>query len=366
MTRIIIIGTFALTWGCQMETKEPEFNRSAEAIEVVLSKPVIDSSQSAQEITVGGRMESFRITQLSSRVMGQVKTLNVREGMPVKKGQTLVRIESSDLMAQKMRLLANLDEAKAALNHASINYRRFNNLFEQSSATSFELEQAQLQHDISKSRVQQVEYSLSQLEVLIKEANVVSPMDGIVTGVVTEVGMMANPGMPLLTLETTGQLVLKVLIPESEIQFIDLKQKVGIEIPASGKKFDSRIIGFNPSAQASGSQYEFEIEIPNSVDESKSFKPGMYAHATFKIEHKPTEKLKPSAFFTVPKTAMVERGQLIGIYTVSSESKAVLRWIRTGKDMGDRVEVLSGLKPSEPYVLEADSRLFNGALVTVK
>jgi len=62
---------------------------------------------------------------------------------------------------------------------------------------------------------------------------------------------------------------------------------------------------------------------------------------------------------TVPEAALVERGQLTGLYAVR-DGRALLRWVRTGPRRGDRVEVLSGLRPGETYVTDATPRIADG------
>ena len=69
---------------------------------------------------------------------------------------------------------------------------------------------------------------------------------------------------------------------------------------------------------------------------------------------------------TVPKSALVENGQLTGIYTVSTANTAMLRWVKTGKTLGDQVEILSGLNSKGPYIVSANGKLFNGAKVSLK
>ncbi len=69
---------------------------------------------------------------------------------------------------------------------------------------------------------------------------------------------------------------------------------------------------------------------------------------------------------TVPESALVRRGQLTGIFTVSNADELVLRWIRTGKSEGGEVEVLAGLSAGETYVVSADPRLKEGRKVTVR
>ncbi len=68
----------------------------------------------------------------------------------------------------------------------------------------------------------------------------------------------------------------------------------------------------------------------------------------------------------IPKSALVENGQLTGVYVVSSQNTAVLRWLKIGKTFGDNVEVLSGLNSKEPYIISANGKLYNGAKIQIK
>lgn len=362
----LLWSIMTLSTGCHSGKETNDSSATVAPVEVRLSKLHSDSSLSSNELSVGGRLEAFQSTQLSSRVMGLVTSLHVREGKPVKKGQTLVRIQSTDLQAQRARLNANLSEAQAAYQNAEVNYQRFKALFEQSSATSFELDQAKMNFDMAKSRVLQVKHGIEQVDLLIREADVVAPFDGHVTSLHTEVGMMANPGMPLLSVETTQRLLLKVMVPESEIQYIDSKQPVQVSFPQKGDQWQTRILTIHPSNASTGSQYAVDLEVPTSLAKERTWKPGMYANATFIKRLPASVKTNPTHLMSIPKSALVTKGQLHGIYTVSSEQTAILRWIRIGKDLGDRVEVLSGLQEGEQYVVESDGKLFNGAGVLVK
>jgi hypothetical protein len=68
----------------------------------------------------------------------------------------------------------------------------------------------------------------------------------------------------------------------------------------------------------------------------------------------------------VPKEALITRGQLTGIYTVSQQNTAVLRWLRVGNTIGDNVEILSGLKEGETYIMSSQEKLYNGATLTIQ
>jgi hypothetical protein len=68
----------------------------------------------------------------------------------------------------------------------------------------------------------------------------------------------------------------------------------------------------------------------------------------------------------VLQSALVKQGQLTGVYTIGNGNVAILRWLRIGKTFGNEVEVLSGLSANEQYIISADGKLYNGALVSIQ
>jgi len=67
----------------------------------------------------------------------------------------------------------------------------------------------------------------------------------------------------------------------------------------------------------------------------------------------------------VPLSAIINRDELTGIYTVSANNTAMLRWVRLGKTYGDKVEVIAGLSKDEKFIGSSGSKLYNGAPVVV-
>ena len=116
------------------------------------------------------------------------------------------------------------------------------------------------------------------------------------------------------------------------------------------------------SAANTGGQYMVKIAMPNS----KNLLPGMYVNVQFPFKRSGSVNADFQEGVSVPQSAIVEKGQLKGIYTVSSSNTAVLRWVKTGKTIGDEVEILSGLDAKEPYIVSAQGKLYNGAKVSVK
>lgn len=357
---------FLFLVSCQTKTSEPTISTNQDIIEVQLAKPGTDTIGRTTDLVVNGKLESYKSSNISSRIMGNVTKLLVREGQAVKQGQLLLQIQSSDLLTQKAKLEESMIEAQVNLILAQKNYSRFKTLHEQASATDFELEQSQLNLEAAKSRVGQLNQSIAQIRISIAESQVKSPFDGTVTAIYAEIGTLANPGMPLLVIETSHSLVLKALVPESEIQHIDKTQEVVIQLQHNGDVCTGRIQQINPSSQMSGSQFEVEIN-PDAVKvKSFGWKAGMFATAKIKRQKITDNKEINQNELTIPKQALIEKGQLYGVFTVSDDQIAILRWVRVGKDYGDRIEIISGLHKNESFITEADSRLYNGARVQVK
>src|SRR5690606_21050668 len=107
-----------------------------------------------------------------------------------------------------------------------------------------------------------------------------------------------------------------------------------------------------------GGQYLVKIAL---AETDANILSGMYATVQF-----PVEKSIDISLVLVPEGALVKRGQLTGIYTVSQANTAILRWVRVGRSYGDKVEVLSGLAADENYIIDAEGKLYNGAKLTIK
>ncbi len=106
----------------------------------------------------------------------------------------------------------------------------------------------------------------------------------------------------------------------------------------------------------SGGQYLVKIELPGSgLDNLFS---GMYVSAVFPVSGQGSKKI------LIDKSAILTKGELDGIYTVSESGTAILRWLKLGQEIGEQVEVLSGISEGEEYIVSAEGKLYNGVNIT--
>ena len=92
----------------------------------------------------------------------------------------------------------------------------------------------------------------------------------------------------------------------------------------------------------------------------------MYVNVTIPLNSKAATAKNSSGAIMIPASSIIFKDQLTGIYAVSKNHTALLRWVRLGKTTSNDVEVLSGLAADEPFVLSSEGKLFNGASITEK
>lgn len=329
-------------------------------------KPVVVTLSTVSEVNqsvilASGFVEAAQTANISTRVMGRITKIFVKTGDKVNKGQLLASVWDEDIKAKRAQTDAMLAEAEDAYTASKKDYDRYNNLFKQQSATAKELDNETLQYNSAKARVAAARQMRSEVNANLSYFSLTAPFSGVVTQKMAEVGSIANPGMPVLTIEQDGILQVSASVAESDISHIHSEDVAKIQIKSTGKLFDGKIIHINPSSQFTGGQYIVKISIPAAA--KKDIFPGMYAGISILV--KDNRQVKNDAVL-VPTSAIVNRDELTGIYTVGVNHTALLRWIRLGLNYGDKVEVISGLSKNEKFICSSESKLYNGAPVVVK
>lgn len=309
-------------------------------------------------LTASGKIEAANSASLSTRMMGFVDKVHVNVGDEVSKGQLLVSINNSDLSAKQAQTTAGITEAQAAFNNSEKDYKRFQNLFADKSASQKELDDQFARYEMAKARLEGAKQMRNEVQSQFAYVNLRAPFSGVVTSKFIEAGDMANPGIPLISVEGPGNFEVTASVPESEISKIKSGTEVEILIKSLNQKLPGTVTEVSTSARNTGGQYLVKVVLDKT---DATILSGMYATVQFPIERK-----TDGTIILVPKTALVKRGQLMGVYTVSQSNTAILRWLRLGRYFGDKVEVLSGLTADEEYITSAEGKLYNGAKLTIK
>ncbi|MGV9004024.1 efflux RND transporter periplasmic adaptor subunit [Flavobacterium sp.] len=355
----ITLSTF-LFISCGKDKKETVNNDPAIAVKV----RGVAADTSGEFVTASGKIEAENSATLSTRMMGYVTKVNVKVGQKVSAGQLLVSINNSDLQAKKAQVDASILQATAGFNNTKKDFERFTALFNQQSASQKELDDMTSRYEMAKAGLEGAKQMRNEVMAQFSYSNITAPFSGEVTGTYIKEGDMANPGMPLVSVEDASQLQVTAMVSESSITSITNGMDVKVLIKSTNQTLTGKVIEVSGSAKNTGGQYLIKINL-NKTD--KKILSGMFVNVQFPIANKPeTEKTVESTKVMVPESALVRQGQLTGIYTIGSGNVAILRWLRIGKTFGNQVEVLSGLSNDEQYIVSAEGKLYNGAKVSIQ
>lgn len=343
---------------------DKESNREeGSTIPPIIVNASLPSTSDNESLNISGKVEAAHTATISTRLMGFITKINVKVGDKVHEGQQLVTISSQDIHAKKAQATAMLSGAEAALKNAQKDYERYSNLLKRGSATAKEMENISLQYSSAKSQVEAARQMVKEADAMLQYSNLTAPFSGVITQKLSDVGNMANPGIPILALEQNGNYQVKASIPEIYISKVKEGDVVNMDIKSTGKLLQGKISELSQSSEATGGQYLAKIAIPES--EYKGLYAGMYVNVSIPVKNN-EKNAEQNEMILVPEESIIHKDQLTGIYTISHDNKALLRWVRLGKTYGDKVEVISGLDKNEQFITHADGKLFNGSPVKIQ
>jgi multidrug efflux system membrane fusion protein len=341
-----------------------------------------------------GTVRAKTSTVLSSKIMGTVISLRVREGDRVNAGQVLIEIDNREAAAQLQKAQAGLRQAEqsvaeadqagnAALSAkaaaeankrlAAATLARYQTLLDRKSVSPQEFDEVKAKASVAEAEADRAEKMLEMLTAKKRQAHaqidqakadiasaqifagygrVVTTTSGIVTAKQIEVGATASPGVPLLIIEDSSRYRLEAVVEESQIGKVKLKDRARVKIDAiGGEEIEGTVAEILPAADPMSRSYTVKID----VSAQSQLRSGLYGTASFVRGQRQT--------IAIPSKAVTQRGQLTGVFVVDDSGIARLRLIKTGKDFGDRVEVLSGLNESERIAVDGIAKLNDGVKV---
>jgi RND family efflux transporter MFP subunit len=304
------------------------------------------------EYTTVGSVVSDQRIDVTTRLSGYIRAVLVQEGDRVRRGQVLVRLDTSDVEASIRQAQAGVTAAEAAFHDAEVDRGHFQQLFEHGTISDNEFRKVVLKDEAAHETLKQARAALDMACTQREYAAIKSPVDGMVVTRSKLVGDLAVPGVPILTLESEHGLLFEAFVDvgvdKESLAAFAVGKPVEVRIDGLSAPLKGTVSRFVPSADPATRSYQMKIALP----ERAGLTPGMFGRAAFQIGE--------SKLPVVPRQALVERGGLYGVFVVDGEGNAYFRWLRTGREWPDRVEVTAGLQSGERLVMVPDSALRDG------
>lgn len=295
-----------------------------------------------------GAVEAVRQSVISSQVPGAITQLPVKAGDRVTQGQVLARVDERAADQQAAAQSAQAAAADAQLQAAQREFERSQRLFERRYISQAALEQAQAQFKAAQAETRAQVAQAGAAATRASLHTLRAPYGGILASVDVQVGDMATPGRPLMTLYDPGALRVVVTVPESIARQLRSDARVRVEVPAAGvaQAVVARSVTLLPAADPDSHTMQVRLDLPPGAAGGAPA-PGMFARAWL-----PAHGEAGAAGLLIPARALIKRSELRAVYVVDQAGKAWLRQVRVGRSLGDEVEILAGLEAGERVALD--------------
>lgn len=291
-------------------------------------------------------VESVQQSVVSAQVAGRITQLTVKAGDRVQKGQILVRIDSQAAAQQASASQAQVLSAKAQLDVARKELERQQYLFQKRYLSQAALDQAEAQFKATEAAVRGSTAQAGAATTQTGFYTLVAPYSGVIAEVSSEMGEMALPGKPLLTMYDPADMRVLASLPQSKVAQVSAQAVVKLELPAlpeAQRWQTAKSVDVLPTADAGSQSVQVRLPLPATP---ARLTPGMFARAYFPLTDDKQQRL------LIPQRAVVRRTELTAVYVVPASGAVQLRQVRLGKAAGDEVEVLAGVAAGEAVALD--------------
>ncbi len=335
-TMMVAAAVFA-TVGCGNKTKD-QAGVQAVAVDVVPSVSVQQVFVKAvpQEATYTSTIQPYIKNNIVPQTAGRITKINVEIGDKVRKGQVLAEIDKTQLQ-----------QAQLQLSNAEIELGRLKALYEAGGLSKSDLDAVELQYNVAK----------TQVENLIENTTLLSPIDGVITARNYDVGDMYAMAAPIFTVEQIKPVKLLVAISESDYSKVKKGDAVSIKAEAyPDLTFDGQIERIYPTIDPTTRTFTSEVVIPNNFS---TLRPGMFVRVTVNFG--------TNNNVVIPDVAVVKQqgsGERF-VYILNADGTVTYQKVLLGRRIGAEYEVLEGIADSSKVVVGGQIRLKDGIKVNV-
>jgi len=340
-----------LIGGASMWLYQATLGRPPE-VQVAFARIVGTGTQSAGTVLSGAGyvVTGDRYISIGVRVPGRIDTYEVQEGDFVRKGDVLVRLDNRDYQAALRKAEANLELAQANLVLRRKQLARTRELHEQELIATQNLDVAENELAVAQATVHQAEAEVASAHVNLDYTKLTAPTDGIVLAKLKEVGEIAVPGGfagagDLIRIANLNDLRGEVDINEVDFRRVRMGQQAEVVPDAyPDRKYPAQVVKIYPQANRQKGTLKVEVKLTKT---DEYLRPDMSIRINFLAD---AAKAGEAPRVLAPKGALREEGGKTFVWTVRNEQA----WrvpVQVGEDLGDSVQILTGLEGGETLIL---------------
>ena len=285
--------------------------------------------------TVRARLHSV----IEAKVSGKIDRMTVVPGRSVRQGELLARIDAREIQAR-------MEQAVAVRRQAEADLKRSESLRDQNIV-------APSDYDAAQSKFRVADAAVREAETLLGYTRVEAPFDGVITRKLADVGDLAAPGKPLLELEDSHTLRFEADVPEAVVSRLALGDRLPVRLATMPLELQGVVSEIAPATDPGSRTFLVKFDLPATP----SLRAGQFGRVAVPVGGTSTLR--------VPASAVVVRGQMELVFVVR-DGKASLRIVKTGKRLGDEIELVSGVEAGESLVVDDPAALVDGQPLRIR
>lgn len=321
------------------------------AMTVTTARP--ETASLGLQLQANGNIAAWQEAIIGAEVPGlRLATVNVNIGDVVKKGQVLATFARETTEAENLQGRAALMQAEAAFENAKADADRARSIENTGALSQSQIAQYLTQERVTRAQLEAAKAAYAASQVRLGNTQVRAPDDGVISGRTATVGAVAGAGQELFRLVRGSRMEWRAEVTPAEVGRVKAGQQVEVTA-ASGLKVSGTVRAIAPTADPQTRNVLVFVDLPRHAE----LKAGTFANGLFQIG--------ASQGLTVPAQSIVVRDGHNYVFVIGADNKAAQRKIDTGRRVGDRVEVLQGLKADEAVAVQGAGFLNEGDLVKV-
>jgi membrane fusion protein, multidrug efflux system len=309
-----------------------------------LATVTVTRSEAEARYQTDGVVEAARQSVLSAQTAGRVTERAVDAGDRIKSGQVLVRIDDADAEQAERASQAQVVAARAQLANAQAELDRARRLHAQQFVSQAALENAQMAYRTARAQVDALTASAGVSTTQRGYNTVSAPYSAVVAQAHAQVGDLAMPGTPLLTVYDPARLRVIASLPQAQLAAWRRERPVLIELvgaDGTSREVEPRQVTVMPVTDPSSQIVQIRLDLPEDLDGAL---PGTFTRVWF--------PLAAAQQISVPTSALLVRGEMTAVYVVAEDGRVSLRQVRLGKRSGEQVAIAAGLLEGERVALD--------------
>jgi RND family efflux transporter MFP subunit len=275
---------------------------------------------------------------IAAKLTGTVAAFPHGLGSAVAAGDVLLTLNAPEAGARLRQTQAQLAEAERNADRTRV-------LVEKGVNPSDSLRDAE-------DRLRYAQANVAEAEALLAYATVRAPFAGVITETHVLPGDLATPGLPLLALESTQHLRAEGSVPEKAAAGLRPGDPLEVLVDDAAPPVTGRIEEMSAAADAVSRTVLVKVALPAGSARSGQFVRLLVPAGT-------------SEAILVPAASLTRFGQMERVFVVE-RSRAALRLVKTGRTLGDRIEILAGLAGGETVIVAPPAALRDGEPVTLR